>query len=179
MAAAAASASHPLHHQLSTHRHDHDDRYASYGGNPLAHSISSSSSVSARFPASAATFQVGLYKEPPFKFANPVPLGLSGFALTTFLLSAINLGTRGLVQPTLVIGPSLAYGGFVQLLAGMWDVSPAPGGSSASMKDADRSFSSGDRSPWEMCSAVRHCRPTEDSGSRSVNGHIQLNRQAQ
>jgi uncharacterized protein len=54
------------------------------------------------------------------KFGNPAPLGLSAFALTTFLLSLINLGTRGLSVPNIIIGPALGYGGLVQLLAGMW-----------------------------------------------------------
>ena len=41
--------------------------------------------------------------------------------MTTFLLSCINLGTRGLVAPNLVVGPAYAYGGLCQLLAGMWE----------------------------------------------------------
>lgn len=54
------------------------------------------------------------------QIANPSPLGLSAFALTTFVLSLINLGTRGLDQPNIVVGAAFAYGGLVQLLAGMW-----------------------------------------------------------
>lgn len=75
---------------------------------------------SIRFPAFGGAFEPGLYKPSPYKFANPVPLGLSGFALTTFLLSAINLNVLGLTSPVIVIGPALAYGGLIQLLAGMW-----------------------------------------------------------
>lgn len=56
------------------------------------------------------------------KFANPAPLGLCGFALTTFVLSAINLGTNGLSEPNIVIGAAFAYGGLCQLLAGMWEM---------------------------------------------------------
>jgi len=52
--------------------------------------------------------------------ANPSPLGLCGFALTTFLLSAINLNTLGVTHPNIVIASAFAYGGLVQLLAGMW-----------------------------------------------------------
>ncbi|TKA79414.1 hypothetical protein B0A55_03506 [Friedmanniomyces simplex] len=96
--------------------------YRDYGGNPLAHVMSETGSMSARLPAFGGGLQPGLYKPPEFKFANPVPLGLSGFALTTFILSCVNLGIRGLAAPSLVIGPALAYGGFVQLLAGMWDI---------------------------------------------------------
>lgn len=52
--------------------------------------------------------------------ANPSPLGLSGFAFTTFLLSAINLQTLGVTHPSIVTAAAFAYGGLVQLLAGMW-----------------------------------------------------------
>jgi hypothetical protein len=89
-----------------------------YGGNPLAH-INTGDSV--RLPAFGGEFQPGLYKSTEGrKFANPAPLGLCGFALTTFLLSLINLQTRGIQEPSLVIGAAFAYGGLVQLLAGMW-----------------------------------------------------------
>lgn len=90
-----------------------------YGGNPLAHIHSTDS---ARLPAFGGAAQPGLYKPPDTKIANPAPLGLSGFALTTFLLSCVNLGVRGLSAPTIVIAPALAYGGFIQLLAGMWEI---------------------------------------------------------
>jgi succinate-acetate transporter protein len=52
--------------------------------------------------------------------ADPAPLGLAAFALTTFLLSAANAHwTRGTGNEWL--GYALAYGGAVQLLAGMWE----------------------------------------------------------
>jgi succinate-acetate transporter protein len=52
--------------------------------------------------------------------ADPAPLGLAAFALTTFLLSASNAGlTRGTGAAWL--GYALAYGGLGQLLAGMWE----------------------------------------------------------
>ena len=51
--------------------------------------------------------------------ADPAPLGLAAFALTTFLLSVQNAGlTDG---PDAWLGFALAYGGLVQLLAGMWE----------------------------------------------------------
>lgn len=74
-----------------------------------------------RLPAFGGDFQPGRYKPPTSNFANPAPLGLSGFALTTFLLSLLNLGVRDIASPALIIGPAFAYGGFVQLLAGMWE----------------------------------------------------------
>ncbi|KAK3110566.1 Meiotically up-regulated protein 86 protein [Teratosphaeriaceae sp. CCFEE 6253] len=91
-----------------------------YGGNPLAH-INTGDSV--RLPAFGGEFQPGSYKSTEGrKFANPAPLGLSAFALTTFVLSLINLGTRGITGPSIVIGAAFAYGGLVQLLAGMWEM---------------------------------------------------------
>lgn len=56
------------------------------------------------------------------KFANPAPLGLSAFALTTFVLSLINLRTRGVNTPNIVVALAFGYGGLVQLLAGMWEM---------------------------------------------------------
>jgi uncharacterized protein len=51
--------------------------------------------------------------------ADPGPLGLAAFALTTFLLSAKNAGwTHG---TDAWLGFAFAYGGLVQLLAGMWE----------------------------------------------------------
>jgi uncharacterized protein len=51
--------------------------------------------------------------------ADPAPLGLAAFALTTFLLSAKNAHWTDGTDAWL--GYALAYGGFVQLLAGMWE----------------------------------------------------------
>ena len=109
--------------QNGTHGTDHASKQRkpyNYGGNPLVHA---NTGESARLQAFGGEFQPGLYKSTEGrKFANPAPLGLCGFALTTFLLSCINLGTRGLSAPNLVIGAAFAYGGLVQLLAGMWYV---------------------------------------------------------
>lgn len=55
------------------------------------------------------------------KFANPSPLGLMGFAATTFVLSMYNVSARGVKTPNVVLGMALFYGGLVQLLAGMWE----------------------------------------------------------
>ncbi|KAH9811210.1 GPR1/FUN34/yaaH family-domain-containing protein [Melampsora americana] len=55
------------------------------------------------------------------KFANPAPLGLCGFAATTFLLSLFNVQSRGITTPNLIVGLAMGYGGLVQLLAGMWE----------------------------------------------------------
>ena len=38
------------------------------------------------------------------QFGNPAPLGLCAFALTTFVLSLINVQARGVTTPNIVIG---------------------------------------------------------------------------
>jgi succinate-acetate transporter protein len=51
--------------------------------------------------------------------ADPAPLGLAAFALTTFLFSAFNAHwTKG---TSAWLGYAFAYGGVAQLLAGMWE----------------------------------------------------------
>src|SRR5579884_2057447 len=50
--------------------------------------------------------------------ADPAPLGLAGFALTTFLLSGHN---ASFIPDVIWLGPALFYGGLAQLLAGMWE----------------------------------------------------------
>jgi uncharacterized protein len=52
--------------------------------------------------------------------ADPAPLGLAGFALTTVLLTAFDAGLIKTGALTFV-GMALAYGGLGQLLAGMWE----------------------------------------------------------
>lgn len=77
----------------------------------------------ARLPAFGGEFQPGLYRHVPNRqFANPAPLGLSAFALTTFVLSAVNLGARGMTAANIAVPLALGYGGLVQLLAGMWEM---------------------------------------------------------
>ena len=56
---------------------------------------------------------------PGAHIADPAPLGLAAFALTTFILSFVN---ADLVKAEpVVFGLALAYGGLAQLLAGMWE----------------------------------------------------------
>jgi len=50
--------------------------------------------------------------------ADPAPLGLAGFALTTFLLSGHN---ASFINDAIWIGPALFYGGLAQFAAGMWE----------------------------------------------------------
>jgi hypothetical protein len=53
--------------------------------------------------------------------ADPAPLGLAAFALTTFLLSAANANWMGKATGLAWLGFAFAYGGLGQLLAGMWE----------------------------------------------------------
>jgi succinate-acetate transporter protein len=54
--------------------------------------------------------------------ADPAPLGLAAFALTTFVLSAHNANAFGFGDHgnQIVIGLALFYGGLAQFMAGMW-----------------------------------------------------------
>jgi len=53
--------------------------------------------------------------------ANPAPLGLAGFAMTTFILSMVNSNLVGPEALGGVVALAFAYGGLAQLLAGMWE----------------------------------------------------------
>ena len=53
--------------------------------------------------------------------ADPAPLGLAGFAMTTFVLSMFNAHLVSSAGEPVVLGLALAYGGIAQLLAGMWE----------------------------------------------------------
>ena len=53
--------------------------------------------------------------------ADPAPLGLAAFALTTFLLSARNAGWMSHATGNAWLAFALAYGGLAQLCAAMWE----------------------------------------------------------
>ncbi|KAF7846082.1 hypothetical protein BT93_L5279 [Corymbia citriodora subsp. variegata] len=74
--------------------------------------------------ASGGDLQPGPHEDVQAKkaIANPAPLGLAAFALTTFVLSIINVGGLGIHEPNLVVALAFGYGGLVQLLAGMWEM---------------------------------------------------------
>jgi succinate-acetate transporter protein len=52
------------------------------------------------------------------RVADPAPLGLAAFALTTFLLSGHN---ATFIPDGIWVGAAISYGGLIQLLAGMWE----------------------------------------------------------
>jgi succinate-acetate transporter protein len=53
--------------------------------------------------------------------ANPAPLGLAGFGITTLVLSLVNANLISGADLTVVLGLAVAYGGLAQFLAGMWE----------------------------------------------------------
>ncbi|MFQ6068153.1 MAG: acetate uptake transporter [Candidatus Bathyarchaeia archaeon] len=53
------------------------------------------------------------------KLANPAPLGLMGFGMTTVLLNLHNAGF--LVLDSMILAMGLAYGGFAQIIAGVME----------------------------------------------------------
>ena len=58
----------------------------------------------------------------PAAIADPGPLGLAAFAMTTFVLSVFNANIIGAAALVAVVLPlALFYGGAVQILAGMWE----------------------------------------------------------
>jgi succinate-acetate transporter protein len=65
-------------------------------------------------PTAAAT-------DPTRGIADPGPLGLAAFALTTFVLSLFNAGIAPENLEKAVLPLALFYGGLAQLLAGMWE----------------------------------------------------------
>src|SRR5579875_3327847 len=65
-----------------------------------------------REPPAAAPVALGV--------ADPAPLGLAAFALTTFILSLANAHVYPAAAGAAVY-TAIAYGGTVQLLAGMWE----------------------------------------------------------
>ena len=69
-------------------------------------------------PTAGADHRVAFIPSP---LADPGPLGLAAFALTTFVLSFFNAGLVSEGGEPVVFGLALFYGGVAQLLAGMWE----------------------------------------------------------
>ena len=55
------------------------------------------------------------------KLANPAPLGLAGFGITTLVLNVINAEIISEESIGMVLPLGLFYGGLAQFLAGMWE----------------------------------------------------------
>ena len=56
------------------------------------------------------------------KLANPAPLGLTGFALTTWLLSMVNAGWYDGASVPMVLASAFAFGGTAQFFAGLMEM---------------------------------------------------------
>ena len=56
------------------------------------------------------------------KLANPAPLGLTGFALTTWMLSMVNAGWFAGTSVPLVLASAFAFGGTAQFAAGLMEM---------------------------------------------------------
>jgi uncharacterized protein len=67
------------------------------------------------------TVQPTVAPAPTSRIADPAALGLAGFALTTFLLSAKNAGWMTHATGSAWLGYAFAYGGLAQFMAGMWE----------------------------------------------------------
>jgi len=65
-----------------------------------------------------AALQRGSPVAPALAVADPAPLGLAAFALTTFVLSVHNAGWA---PDVIWVGLAIFYGGLAQFLAGMWE----------------------------------------------------------
>ena len=75
---------------------------------PAAGMTAATTPLTSMPPAAAAT-------------ADPAPLGLAAFAMTTMALSVVNTGILNAALAPTVLGLALFYGGGTQLLAGMWE----------------------------------------------------------
>ncbi|KAL0090769.1 GPR1/FUN34/yaaH family-domain-containing protein [Phycomyces blakesleeanus] len=77
--------------------------------------------VESKYPVSHSQLPQAIFAAPTI--ANPGPLGLSAFALTTLVLSLHNAGAGmpASSPSNVVVGLAAFYGGVVQLLAGMWE----------------------------------------------------------
>ena len=119
-ATTTGTATHHHGNNMSPEEHETAKAAARFGYGPLAHV--GAGGGGSRHAAFGGEFQPGTFKSVEGrKFANPAPLGLCAFALTTFVLSLINMNTRSLSpNANLVVGVAYGYGGLVQLLAGMW-----------------------------------------------------------
>lgn len=65
--------------------------------------------------------QTAVAPAPAVSIADPGPLGLAGFAMTTFVLSTFNTNVLSASLEAVVLPLALFYGGIGQLLAGMWE----------------------------------------------------------
>jgi succinate-acetate transporter protein len=80
-----------------------------------------SSTVDPSYGRGGPAAEQAIPSDPTQYIANPAPLGLAAFALTTFVLSVINTGMLGEGAIPVVLGLAAFYGGAGQFAAGMWE----------------------------------------------------------
>src|SRR5205085_8980431 len=90
-------------------------------GRPTQEGFSMEAAAIRRDPTGGDTARAREGVGGPAVIADPGPLGLAGFALTTFVLSMFNADLVGKGGEPVVLGLAVAYGGLAQLLAGMWE----------------------------------------------------------
>ncbi|GMM31612.1 hypothetical protein DAMA08_043570 [Martiniozyma asiatica (nom. inval.)] len=104
-----------VRHQVSKILHSDDGNYIYLGDNKFK-----KDELMAAF---GGTLTMGWSLPPVHKFANPSPLGLSAFAVATFIASMINARAQGVSNDRVNLGIAMFYGGFIQFIAGMWEMS--------------------------------------------------------
>lgn len=114
----------PMDLESGVNTHDHVNTTGATNGydNSTNGAPLNRSETAGTLPAFGGAFQPGPYRPSFRKFGNPAPLGLCAFALTTFVLSLTNANARHVSTPNIVVGLAYAYGGVIQLLAGMWEM---------------------------------------------------------
>lgn len=70
--------------------------------------------------AFAGDLNPGIHAPAHRPMGNPVPLGLSGFAICCFVVSLVNLQTRGVTNPKIIASCALFFGGVIEVIAGLW-----------------------------------------------------------
>jgi succinate-acetate transporter protein len=70
----------------------------------------------------AAHAALGTHSAEAPKLANPAPLGLFAFGITTLLLNLVNSEVVEAETISLVLGYGMFFGGLAQFCAGMWEV---------------------------------------------------------
>src|SRR5690242_6099096 len=88
------------------------------GGNMSVHNPTATGPVSREAVRSSEVVET---RSGGITIADPGPLGLAAFAMTTFVLSMFNADLVSRSGETITLGLALTYGGLAQMLAGMWE----------------------------------------------------------
>lgn len=70
--------------------------------------------------AFAGDLNPGVHTSPHRPMGNPVPVGLSGFAICCFVVSLINCQARGVTNAKIIAASALFFGGIIETVAGFW-----------------------------------------------------------